>query len=63
VGIGVTVTLQAAFIYAPPLQRVFGSAPLDAAELGVSMLAGLVTLPLITLEKWLARRRTLRKVA
>jgi Ca2+-transporting ATPase len=61
VGIGVTVTLQAAFIYAPPLQRVFDSAPLDAAELGVSMLAGLVTLPLITLEKWIARRWTLHK--
>jgi Ca2+-transporting ATPase len=56
IGSGVTLALQAAFIYAPPLQDVFGSVPLDASELGVAMLAGLVPLPIITLEKWIARR-------
>jgi magnesium-transporting ATPase (P-type) len=56
VGIGVTLALQAAFIYAPPLQRVFGSAALDPAELAVAMLAGVATLPVITIEKWIARR-------
>ena len=63
VGIGVTLALQAAFIYAPPLQRVFGSAALDPAELAVAMLAGVVTLPVITLEKWIARRWGERKQA
>jgi Ca2+-transporting ATPase len=56
VGIGVTLVLQAAFIYAPPLQAVFGTAPLDAKELAWSFFAGVVTLPIITLEKWLSNR-------
>jgi Ca2+-transporting ATPase len=56
VGIGITLALQLAFIYAPPLQSVFGTAPLDASELGISALAGVVTLPIITFEKWLSRR-------
>ncbi len=56
VGIGVTLVLQAAFIYAPPLQRVFGSVALDLTELGTAALAGVATLPVITLEKWLSRR-------
>ncbi len=55
-GIGITLILQAAFIYAPPLQAVFGTAPLDAKELGLSFLAGVVTLPIITLEKWISAR-------
>jgi magnesium-transporting ATPase (P-type) len=55
VGIGITLALQGAFIYAPPLQAVFGTAALDWRELGVSMLAGVVTLPIITLEKWVTR--------
>lgn len=61
IGIGVTLALQAAFIYAPPLQAVFGSAALDASELGVAMLAGVIPLPVITLEKWLARRWKARR--
>lgn len=61
IGIGATIALQAAFVYAPPLQRVFGSAPLDASELGVAMLAGAIPLPLLTLEKWLAHRWSARK--
>lgn len=63
VGIGVTLALQAAFIYAPPLQSIFGSAALDPSELGVAMLAGVLPLPLITLEKWLVRRWSARKAA
>jgi Ca2+-transporting ATPase len=55
-GIGITLALQLAFIYAPPMQSVFGTAPLDWKELGMSMLAGVVTLPIITLEKWVSRR-------
>jgi Ca2+-transporting ATPase len=55
-GIGITLTLQAAFIYAPPLQAVFGTTALDAKELGLSFLAGVVTLPIITLEKWISAK-------
>jgi Ca2+-transporting ATPase len=63
-GIGVTLALQLAFIYAPPMQSVFGTAPLDWKELGISMLAGVITLPIITFEKWVSRlwiARTARK--
>ncbi|MBI5536499.1 MAG: HAD-IC family P-type ATPase [Deltaproteobacteria bacterium] len=62
-GIGVTFALQAAFIYAPPLQRIFGSAPLDASELAVATLAGVITLPIINLEKWISRWLWRRKLA
>jgi Ca2+-transporting ATPase len=62
VGIGVTATLQVAFIYAPPLQRIFGSAALDASELGVAIVAGMVPLPIISLEKWISRYLSARKV-
>ena len=55
-GIGITLALQAAFIYAPPLQAVFGTTALDAKELGLSFLAGVVTLPIITLEKWISAK-------
>ncbi len=57
VGIGVTLALQAAFIYAPPLQAVFGTASLEASELALSALAGSIVLPVIMLDKWLSRRR------
>jgi Ca2+-transporting ATPase len=56
VGIGITLTLQLAFIYAPPLQAVFGTAPLDLQKLGISTVAGVITLPVITLEKFVSRR-------
>jgi Ca2+-transporting ATPase len=56
VGIGVTLVLQLAFIYAPPLQAVFGTAPLDLQQLGISAVAGVITLPVVTLEKFLSRK-------
>jgi Ca2+-transporting ATPase len=55
VGIGAIVVLQAAFIYAPPLQAVFGSAPLEARDLLVALLVGAVILPIVSLEKRLTR--------
>ncbi|MCU0693246.1 MAG: cation transporting ATPase C-terminal domain-containing protein [Polyangiaceae bacterium] len=61
--IGVTLALHAAFVDALPMQRVFGSAPLDASELRVTALAGVVTLPVISLEKRLVRRWDARKAA
>jgi magnesium-transporting ATPase (P-type) len=55
-GIAVVALLQAAFIYAPPLQRLFGTLPLNASDLLISLLAGAVILPAVGLEKWLAGR-------
>jgi magnesium-transporting ATPase (P-type) len=57
VGIAVILALQAAFIFAPPLQAVFGSAPLEAADIALAGLVGALILPIISLEKWLKRKR------
>lgn len=57
VGIGITLALQAAFVYAPPLQAVFGTAALEPAELGLSALTGLIVVPVILFDKWLSRSR------
>jgi magnesium-transporting ATPase (P-type) len=56
--LGITL-LQAAFIFFPPLQRVFGTTPLSMQELATSVAVGLIGLPLISLEKWLTRRLAL----
>ncbi|GHE49604.1 cation-translocating P-type ATPase [Streptomyces capitiformicae] len=59
---GFGVALMAAISYLPPLQAVFNTAPLDAADWAV--LAGLGTLPLIADEirkAWLRRRAGHRK--
>ncbi|EPX57284.1 Ca ion P-type ATPase [Cystobacter fuscus DSM 2262] len=56
VGIGILVLLQAAFMYVPFLQRLFGSAPLSLQDVGLSVLAGMVVLPVVGLEKWLRSR-------
>ncbi|MFI7413435.1 cation-translocating P-type ATPase [Streptomyces sp. NPDC049627] len=61
---GFGVALMAAISYLPPLQAVFNTAPLDAADWAV--LAGLGTLPLIADEArkaWLRRRAERRKGA
>jgi Ca2+-transporting ATPase len=56
IGVAVILAAQAAFIYLPPLQAVFGSAPLDWKDLLVATLVGSVIAPVIALEKWIARR-------
>jgi calcium-translocating P-type ATPase len=59
---GFGVALMAAISYLPPLQAVFNTAPLDAADWVV--LAGLGTLPLLADEArkaWLRRRADRRK--
>ncbi len=53
IGIGVLLLLQACFIYLPPLQTLFGSAPLDARSWLLAMGTGAVVLPVISLDKWL----------
>jgi Ca2+-transporting ATPase len=50
-GIGVLLLIQACFIYLPPLQKIFGSAPLDGQALLCTILSGAVVLPVISLEK------------
>jgi Ca2+-transporting ATPase len=60
VGIGAIFALQAAFIYAPPLQAVFGSAPLEAGDIGLAALFGAAILPVVSLEKRLLRSRRTR---
>ncbi|MET9132937.1 cation-translocating P-type ATPase [Streptomyces antibioticus] len=61
---GFGLALMAAISYLPPLQAVFGTAPLDAADWAV--LAALGTLPLLADEirkAWLRRRDARRKGA
>jgi magnesium-transporting ATPase (P-type) len=57
VGIGALSALQLAFIYLPPLQAVFGTAPLSPRDLAVSVGAGAVVVPIMALDKWLFGRR------
>ncbi len=55
-GVALVLALQALYVYAPPLQAAFGSAPLGARDLAVSIAAGAAVLPLIALTKWLLGR-------
>jgi Ca2+-transporting ATPase len=58
VGIGILLLLQAGFIYLPPLQAVFGSAPLDVRAWLFAMGVGAVVLPVISLDKLLRNHRS-----
>jgi Ca2+-transporting ATPase len=60
-GIGALLALQALFVYWPPLNQVFGSAPLKAADLLWATLAGAIILPVISIEKWDRNRRAARR--
>jgi Ca2+-transporting ATPase len=55
-GIAVLLLLQASFIYLPPLQLLFKSAPLDLQGWLDALLVGALVLPVISLEKWLRGR-------
>ena len=57
IGIGTLLLMQGCFVYLPPLQKIFGSAPLDGWAWLTAMLAGAVVLPVISLDKWLRRTR------
>jgi magnesium-transporting ATPase (P-type) len=57
-GIGAVLALQSAFIYAPPLQELFGSADLEPRGWVLAALAALTVLPVVEAEKrWRSRRR------
>ena len=57
VGIALLLVLQMAFIYAPFMNVAFHSAPLAPMEVLKSVLAGMVVLPVISLDKALSNRR------
>ncbi|HSM33458.1 MAG TPA: HAD-IC family P-type ATPase, partial [Anaerolineae bacterium] len=57
VGIAVLMLLQAAFIYLPILNDIFGTRPLDPLQVALAALVGAIVLPVISFEKWLERRR------
>ncbi len=60
VGIGVLLAAQAAFIYLPPLQRVFRTAALDVQELLLALAVGAAILPVVSFEKWYRARRRMK---
>jgi magnesium-transporting ATPase (P-type) len=55
-GIAAVLALQAAFIYAPPLQELFGSEPLTAGDWLLAAAAAVTVLPVVSGEKWYRRR-------
>ncbi len=58
----ITLVLQMLLTYAPPMQRLFGTAALDAGSWGViAALAGGIFLA-VELEKWLLRRRGVQRM-
>jgi magnesium-transporting ATPase (P-type) len=57
VGIAAILVLQAAFIYLPPMQEVFGSAPLSPGALVLAGASALVLLPAVAVEEAVRRRR------
>jgi Ca2+-transporting ATPase len=56
VGIGAVFLLQAAFVYLPFMNAVFGSAPLGLQAWVEAALVGVLIMPVIGLEKWWQRR-------
>jgi magnesium-transporting ATPase (P-type) len=56
IGIISIALAQAALIYAPLMQRIFGTAALDLEASLIAMLAGFVIFPIVGLEKWLRAR-------
>ncbi|RMH85588.1 cation-transporting P-type ATPase [Pseudomonas sp. AOB-7] len=58
--IAACLLLQALYTYAPPLQRLFHSTALDAAQWARVVLAGLALFVVAELEKWLIRRLRLQ---
>lgn len=57
-GLAVTVAVQIGFTYAPPLQELFGSAPLGPAEAAAVLALGPLLLAAIEGGKRIARERS-----
>jgi magnesium-transporting ATPase (P-type) len=60
IAIGAVVALQIGFTYAPPLQAVFGTTPIDAIDMVVSLLAAIALILILEAEK-AVRLKILRK--
>ncbi len=54
-GVALVLILQAAFIYLPPANALFGSAPLNFEAWTKSLLVGALILPAMMVEKRLIR--------
>ncbi|KAF5062503.1 putative cation-transporting ATPase F [anaerobic digester metagenome] len=57
IGIGALLVLQTCFIYLPPLQTLFNSAPIDGRGWLFAMAVGATVLPVISFDKWVKNRR------
>jgi Ca2+-transporting ATPase len=55
-GVAAVLALQALFVYAPVMHRVFGTRPLDPGDVGRAALVALVVLPVMAVEKAMSRR-------
>jgi len=55
-GVAVISVAQAAFVYVPAMQRVFGTAALDLRALAIAALSGAAVLPAVSIEKRLRAR-------
>jgi Ca2+-transporting ATPase len=60
IGIGVLLLLQAAFIWLPALNRIFGTHPLAPGDVLLAVAVGALILPVISAEKWFRNRRARR---
>jgi len=49
------VVLQLAILYVPVLNRIFKTAPLDAAELALCMIGAASIFVAVEIEKWMVR--------
>jgi Ca2+-transporting ATPase len=56
-----TAAVQAAIVYVPFLQDVFGTAALGPVEFAVVTVASTTVFFAVEMEKWLRRRRTVRR--
>ena len=54
-GIALMVALQLVFTYAPLLQGIFHTTPIDFADWGLAVFAGIVTFVIVEIEKHLFR--------
>jgi magnesium-transporting ATPase (P-type) len=56
VAVAVLIVAQALFVHAPPMQVMFGTAPLDAAGWALTVAAGAAIFVIVEIEKAIARR-------
>lgn len=55
-GLAALIALQALFVYAPVMNEIFGTHPLGLREVAIATIVGALTLPVLSVEKWLRRR-------